>query len=378
MFNVHDASRDAFMLKGPLAKEGYDRWWHSFTARDAETGEERPFFIEFFVLNPDLGSEDPIYGQLPQNKENGQKPSYLMIKAGCWGDEHMQLHRFYGIDKSSLKNGTPFQVMADECYLDENLTIGKISVSKEDSLSHPEYMSDSGSIEWNLHINKDISFNVGYGASSPIRKADAIDMYWHAEGIRTYYDGEIILNGRKYIVKPENCYGYADKNWGSDFANPWLWLTSDNLTSKMTGLKLKKSAFAIGGGKPKVFFVPHDRSLLGAFYYEGEELEFNFYKFWTGVGTRFTFKESDDAVFWHVKQENRDYVMDTKIKCLKKDMLLMNYESPLGERRHNKLYNGGNGVGKIKLFSKKGRKIEQMDEIIAMNVGCEYGEFDQE
>jgi hypothetical protein len=48
MFHHHDISRDAFMLHGPLAHHGYDWWWHSFTAQDAETGEDKPFFIEFF------------------------------------------------------------------------------------------------------------------------------------------------------------------------------------------------------------------------------------------------------------------------------------------------------------------------------------------
>ena len=52
MFNHHDISRDACMLHGPLAHHGYDWWWHSFTAQDAVTGEDKPFFIEFFVCNP--------------------------------------------------------------------------------------------------------------------------------------------------------------------------------------------------------------------------------------------------------------------------------------------------------------------------------------
>ena len=39
VFNIHDISRDAFMLHGPLARHGYDWWWHSLTAQDAETGE---------------------------------------------------------------------------------------------------------------------------------------------------------------------------------------------------------------------------------------------------------------------------------------------------------------------------------------------------
>ena len=54
MFNHHDITRNAFMLHGPLAYQGYDWWWHSFTAQDAITGEDKPFFIEFFVCNPGI------------------------------------------------------------------------------------------------------------------------------------------------------------------------------------------------------------------------------------------------------------------------------------------------------------------------------------
>ena len=60
MFNHHDITRNAFMLHGPLAHHGYDWWWHSFTAQDAETGEDKPFFIEFFVCNPALAEEEPV------------------------------------------------------------------------------------------------------------------------------------------------------------------------------------------------------------------------------------------------------------------------------------------------------------------------------
>ena len=85
MFNHHDIRRDSFMLHGPLAHHGYDWWWHSFTAQDAETGEGKPFFIEFFVCNPALAEEKPVLGQLPENQAAGKKPSYLMVKAGTWG-----------------------------------------------------------------------------------------------------------------------------------------------------------------------------------------------------------------------------------------------------------------------------------------------------
>ena len=42
MSNISDLSRDEWMLRrGPLAKKGYDWWWHSFTGTNEETGERR-------------------------------------------------------------------------------------------------------------------------------------------------------------------------------------------------------------------------------------------------------------------------------------------------------------------------------------------------
>ena len=46
-------------------------------------------------------------------------------------------------------------------------------------------------------------------------------------------------NGEKFKVTPETCYGYSDKNWGRGFTSPWVWLSSCNITSNITGKKLE-------------------------------------------------------------------------------------------------------------------------------------------
>ena len=133
--------------------------------------------------------------------------------------------------------GVPFSVEAENCVLTENHTSGSISVSNEDALAHPEWMTDVGDIRWNLNIHKITAFNVGYGASSLFRRLQAFEMFWHAEGMKSAFDGEIIFGGERYIVTPEKCYGYADKNWGRNFTTPWVWLSSNNLTSEISGKK---------------------------------------------------------------------------------------------------------------------------------------------
>ena len=39
MFNKPDARREQCMLTGKFRKQGYDWWWHSFTAYSEKTGQ---------------------------------------------------------------------------------------------------------------------------------------------------------------------------------------------------------------------------------------------------------------------------------------------------------------------------------------------------
>lgn len=374
LFNKHDITRNECQLFGGQAKRGYDWWWHSFTAINAETGEEKPFFIEFFLCNPASGGDKPIYGQLPENREKGIKPSYCMVKAGSWCKDKGQLHKFYGWNEAEVKFDAPYHVKVDDCYCTETETYGHILITPEEAEAHPEWMCTAGEMTWNIKIDKKVAFNVGYGASKILRKSQLFEMFWHAEGMKSTYSGEITWNGVKYDVKPERSYGYADKNWGKGFTTPWVWLSSNNLTSNITGKKLEDSVFDIGGGKPKIGPVALSRKLLSAFWYEGKPYEFNFSKLWTFCRTKFDCKETDTQMIWHVEQKTWLNKMVTDITCELEDMLLVNYEDPDGNKRHRRLWNGGNGVGTIKLYH-CGKLI---DEITAKNIGCEYGEYDTE
>lgn len=165
---------------------------------------------------------------------------------------------------------------------------GRIIVTPEQAAAHPEWMSDAGDMAWDIHIQKQIAYHVGYGASKFFRTLNAFEMFWHAEGMKTAYDGWLTCNGETYRIRPETCYGYADKNWGGDFTSSWVWLSSNDLISTRTGQRLTNSVFEVGGGNPKVFGLALGRKLLGQFYYEGRDYEFNFSKFWTGSRTFLT------------------------------------------------------------------------------------------
>ncbi len=378
MFNKKDVARNSFMLTGKFSRQGYDWWWHSFTAIKDSTQEEVPFFVEYFLCNPALGKNEPIFGQKPLESGGHEKPSYLMVKAGCWGKNKKQLHRFFPLGGNQVKiQKKPYSITADDCFANDETLRGSICVSQEDAELHHEYMSDSGQIEWNLHLDKKIAFNVGYGASAFFRAIKAFEMYWHAEGMKTLVSGQIILDGESYSVKPEFSYGYSDKNWGCNFTSPWVWLSSCCLKSKISGRKLENSVFDIGGGRPKVFGIALNKKLLGAFWYEGEEYEFNFSKFWTGSRTKFSSEETETEILWHVEQQTHKAILKTEIHCKKEDMLWVQYEDPLGNKRFSRLWNGGNGSGTIWLYKKQGKDSVLVDEIEVTHAGCEYGEFSE-
>lgn len=378
MANKSDLSRNQWMLKGKLAKNGYDWWWHSFTGVNDQTGERKSFFIEFFACNPSCASNEPvIVWNDPQKNQDGIKPSYLMIKVGFWGKENAQLHRFFSLKDVVIEKGIPFSIKADDCFLSETYTKGHVTVTNEDVSLHPERMSDSGSMSWNLKINKQIAFNVGYGANSFFREINAFEMFWHAEGMKTAFSGEVIINDVKYRIEPQTCNGYADKNWGSNFTSPWVWLSSNHLYRLSNYEKLQNSVFDIGGGCPKVYGIPLKRKLLGELYLEGKEYEFNFSKFWTLSSTKMKCFETKDHLCFHIIQKNKNYRLETKVLCKKEEMLYVNYESPDGRKRYNHLYNGGTGKGILKLYKRNYfGKDELLETIYAKEIGCEYGIYD--
>ena len=363
MFNKHNLSKNEFMLNGSFKRRGYDWWWHSFTALD-DNNNEVPFFFEFFITNPkrkkfDLGLKT-------------HKPSFLMVKFGHWGNDHIELNYFLDLNDINIKKGKNFEISNKDLYLSENKSYGHFKINSN-SFGVKEGLTDIGEVSWNIEIFKDIAWNVGYGTSFIFRLIKAFQMYWHAEGMKSLFNGTIILNGKKYTISKDKSYGYSDKNWGRGFTSPWVWLSSNNLYSNKFNKQLKNSVFDIGGGKPKIYFIPLNRKLLSAFYLEGKEYEFNFSKFWTFTKTKFDYREDNEKVYWHVYQSNNKYFYDSNFECAKKDMIKVRYIDPHGNIKFSDLWNGGNGIGNIKIYRKKDKSL--IDDIDCKNLGCEYGEF---
>ncbi|MFA6796105.1 MAG: tocopherol cyclase family protein [Bacilli bacterium] len=372
--NKSDLKRNGLMLS-KRNKKGYDWWWHSFTAVNEKTGKEQPFYIEFYVTNPGYRSDEP---QLSQNSRKKKKPCYVMINVGTWGEHPRQIHNFYSVNELKASRNR-LDISVGNCTLTETHTSGKVSVSKEDAKNKKELMSDFGTMEWDLQIDKKIAFNVGYGANSFFRWLNCFSMFWHAEGMKTLYEGYIILDGEKYLVSKDKSYGYADKNWGRDFTSPWVWISSCDIYSETQKKQLNNSAFDIGGGCPIVFGIPLKNKLLGQFTYEGNDIEFNFSKFWKSSKSTFVFsKKNKECIQLDIVLKNKKYELICKAKSYKKENLFINYESPKGEKKHNHLWNTGNAFGTLVLqkINRNGEK-KILDIMTFKHAGCEFGKYDK-
>lgn len=366
--NHSDISRNKYMLKGSLAKKGYDWWWHNFTARNLETNEEKAFYVEYYITNPSISPDKVLLGQTSEEAI----PSYFMMNVGTWGKNKKQIHQFYPTKAIEYNDKTQVLSVGD-CYLSETRIAGTCEATISQA-NDKAYMTDAGKMEWDLKVNKRIAYNVGYGAGPLLRDLNAFEMFWHAEGIKTEYDGYVILDGIKYSVEPNTSFGYADKNWGSDFTSPWLWISSCHLESLKHNKRLTNSAIELGGGRPKVLGIPINRSILIGIYYEGQMIEFNFSKPHLLSKVSFNFTEENGDAIWNVSASNAHYRIDLRLTCQTKDMLEINYEAPDGKKRHNHLLNGGNGSGTLKIYQKNGTLI---DDIAFYHTGCEYGEYDK-
>ncbi len=360
--------------KGSHLKKGYMRWWHSFSGTHTVTGESRTFFVEFFIINPALGGDTPILGRHPYFRKRGMKPSYVMVKAGAFpgadGRPGKQLHAFYPL--SALKTtGSPLVMQAGDCVYREDRITGYVDVTPEEAM-HRSLMSDPGVMEWDLEVHKAVSCHTGILGSALFQALNALDSYWHGEGIRCFFRGSVTLDGEEYTVSGDTSYGYADKHWGRSFNRPWLQLACSRLTSSRTGRELRHSALAVNGCCPRLFFLPLRHRLMIQLTYTGEDYEFGFPGQFLSSRCRFETRDNGRRYIWHIMARNRKSLIKISGSCTKEQMLKLRYENPDGARFRSPLLAGSAGIGTIEIYRLENGRRELLDTLRMDGALCVY------
>ena len=372
--NQSDLNRNSCMLQGSLAKKGYIRWFHSFTGIQEETGESRTFFIDYFIINPALGCEQPVLGQHPYFKKRGMRPSYVMVKAGIFpgenGEAGRQFNAFYPI--SSLKaTGSPLVMQIEECFYSENHITGFVEVSPEEA-RHRSFLSNAGWMEWDLEVHKAVACHTGILSGAFFRAVKGLESFWHGEGIRSFFRGTVTLNGTAYQISPDTSYGYADKHWGRSFVSPLFQFASCKITGARTDRELKHTVLAVNGCCPRFLCFPLRRRLMIQLTYMGEDYEFGFVKPFLFSKQKWEVKETNKRFIWHITEKNTTAVIRISCSCTKEQLMRLRYETPEGQRLKSPLWSGSAGTGTVQLYRREKGGKELIDTLKLENGVCRW------
>jgi hypothetical protein len=362
---------------GFVPTAAYDWWWHNLVARSEDTGELRSFFFEYYVVNPILMGYEP---RVPTEQHPNIVPSYAMIMAGSTDHPPMDalgnfiLRRFYGrrdFSASVLR----LDVRVGPCAATETRVVGEVTVDEAEAAAQSRYLTNVGTMSWNLTARKITHFDAGYPTDALMRASGAFQMYWHAHGMLTEYSGTIVVGGQRFIVDASSPLGYQDKNWGSEYTNPWVWLSCNWLVDARTGEEYRGSGFVIGGGNPVVAGVSLGHKALAALRWKGTTHAFNFANLLKPGKLEWSSSETADGlgVMWDVLASNDAVAIQVHASENKTGMLRVRYDSPRGGGfKHLDLWNGGHASGTIEIYD----KVSGIStKLLVDSCGCEYGAY---
>jgi hypothetical protein len=231
-------------------------------------------------------------------------------------------------------------------------------------------MTDAGSMEWDLKMHKAIACQTGPIAGRLATALNALESFWHGEGIRTQFSGTVTLDGITYEVSPETCFGYADKHWGRNFNTPWMQFASSCLVSERTGKVLKHSALAMDGCCPRLFCFPLKQRLILQLTYTGEDFEYNFARLPLMSRCKWKTKETNKRYIWQIMAQNRTSVIKLSCSCRKDLMIPLDYETPDATNRPATLFGSDAGMGIVELYRRTPNGLQLIDRLTIENGLC--------
>lgn len=377
-----------YMIKGSLKKNGFDRWRFVLNGFCNSTGEEKTFFIEVYIINPQISPNECVLGFKNRfsktsadlqyalagtksaesaTEETFVQPSFVMIKAGSYGAGGKQINSYYPSSQFEFGN-REYIVRAggenkDKFILTDKTIRGSAAVTYSDLNTMPELLCNAGSIDFNLQYEIKNGFENVYSNK---------ETNWIPFGSSTVFAGTITLDGEEYKVVPKSSFGYIDKNWGKNFQAPFFHLSSSDLSSEITGRKMTNSCFAVQGEFEKKLCIY-------------VKLEDRYIEFIPGIGKKYSVtyectempKEDDDIkLHWTASIRDREFVIDLDVFCKTSLMFVRDYESPEGGRKVMKVLGSGNGSGEIRLYRNVKKNLELLEHSTVANVVCEFGDFE--
>ena len=375
--------KDLKLMTELQKKNGFDHYRVITSACQKESGQERVFYFEFYIINNTLSPEECVLGyksrfektaedlqyaltgtlaQQNVSKEIFVTPSYLMVKAGVFGKNGKSVNRFVPMCKVELGKKN-FSIVtskgeACECGLTSDSCYGIVDVNRIELANHPEYLCQSGKIVWNLKFEN-------FADIQPTAASKTSE--WTLINGNLALNGKIELDDEEYIVKSSNCYGYFERSCGKEMEAPYFHLNSNNFISQITGQSLKNSYFAVQGE------FNHNISVV--MNLEGNEYQFMNNDSSVEIHYNCTQMPTDEEevykVHWAVSVSSKKYIVDIDFFGKSDEMYLRDYESPLGKRKLMKIL-CGNGSGTLRFYKKLKSNLETMEDVEISSCVCEF------
>lgn len=355
--------RNIYKVIGVHHKTGFNLWRFFFEGVNQRTGECRSFFIEYYLINPNYQKN----GNISLGNNGNNIPSYMMVKVGFWGKYPRQINNFFSINCLTI-NKKDFLISTDNFSFSEKMIMGNLLLSLEEMKNKPEFLSDFGSARWEIEISRNLESLVNTTSSSLLsRLFYKLQLHWSMQGKELSYKGNIVVNGEKFDI---NTKGYADKLWGTDYANPCLYLYTNQLTNLVNGEIIPNSSLVLGSYKQK----KNKKSIIADLDINGRNYIFDFSAFWKKNKSNYSCNEENGLLHIIISTENKNELMDLNIYCQKKNLLFVKRENVKGLLSHKKLGLCSSAYGNLKLFKKDKKSLELLEEISLEKCILEYGE----
>lgn len=351
--------KNRFFTFDRIKRSGIDIWWYSFYAKSQKTGKESNFFISYTILNGYKKSNQIIY----KENEKGTKPSYIMVRVGRIENKSESFCQLFPMDQLRLNKINGKIEIGDNILFSEKQINGKIKNSP-DSPAKLSNIKTSATAEWKIKIVKNLTFDMGFITSPILERLNyaVLNNLWHAEGIKSYFDGYITFKNQKYIISQATSYACCDKHWGSQFPKRWFWATSSDLKSKITGRRLNNSALVLGGGNffTKVF-NKNVKRIIASIHHENRSIEFNFFKFWDFHNLDYSLENNDGHyhLCLHGRKKNTSLIVN--LYASKDKSIRINYQSPLNPNQFFTLAHACNGHGTMQIYDDKNRLLDDIE-----------------
>lgn len=376
---------DYYIIDKKYKYSGYQFWRYFFTGISKLDGTESTFFIEYYIVNPAVSPKEVLISTksvvaagendgvselssslLPSASVKDFQPSYVLCKAGKFGESPKHVTNLCPSELFSWNKKEKF-IKCGSSYITMDALSGNICVTEEDLLENPELYCSTGTFEWKLRYEKQISCQDYEKSKNEI---------WYPCGVKTVFAGSITVDGEEFAVIPKSSSGYFEKFWGQSFTSPFYQLSCSKMTSMISGSKLLKSAMTIHGER--------NGELRFVINVEGQKIDFLKKKSFSKVDEKHDFiempgtEDGKQKVHWSESFRKGKLIVDIDVYCNTEMMLVKEFECPEGNSKLLKILSGGNGTGEMRIYKKTGKNIELIEHVEIENCLCEFGRVESQ